>query len=186
MPPLETDRLVIRPMLEGDLAAVRAVLEPSGPDEEAATERYVRHGGLNAIVLQQLVQPPYGDRAVVLRSSGELIGLAGLTPAYGPFAQLRPVDENPPRPRPVSRFNPEVGLFYHLRADQRGRGYATEAARALVGHAFGPMNLARIVATTDHDNLASQAVMRHLGMRMHENALDEPAWFQAVGILDHP
>ena len=33
---------------------------------------------------------------------------------------------------------------------------------------------------------ASQAVMRHLGMRLHENALDEPDWFQLVGILENP
>ncbi len=73
-----------------------------------------------------------------------------------------------------------------MHPDHRGRGYATEAARALVDFAFGPMRLARIVATTEYDNGASQAVMRHLGMRMHENALDQPAWFQVVGILDNP
>jgi [ribosomal protein S5]-alanine N-acetyltransferase len=56
----------------------------------------------------------------------------------------------------------------------------------LVDFAFEQLRLARIVATTERDNAASQAVMRHLGMRMHENALDEPAWFQVVGILEHP
>jgi RimJ/RimL family protein N-acetyltransferase len=47
------------------------------------------------------------------------------------------------------------------------------------------MRLARIVATTERDNLASQAVMRHLGMRIHENARAEPDWFQVVGIAEN-
>lgn len=186
MPPLETERLVIRPFADGDLPALRAALEVVGAGAEAAVERYMRHGMLNATVLAELGQPPYGDRAVVLRATDELIGAAGLVPAFGPFDQLRPVDEQPPRSRPPAFHRPQVGLFYHVHPDHRGRGYATEAARALVEFAFGPMGLARIVATTERDNLASQAVMRHLGMRLHENALDEPEWFQLVGILENP
>jgi ribosomal-protein-alanine N-acetyltransferase len=185
MPPLETERLLIRPFTEGDLPAVLLVLESSGEAAMAAGERYVRHGALNAVVLAELRQPPYGDRAVVARATGELVALAGLVPAYGPFEQLRPADEHPARPRPPSLHRPEVGLFYHVRTDVRRRGYATEAALALVDFAFGPMRLARIVATTERDNVASQAVMRHLGMRIHENARAEPAWFQVVGILEN-
>lgn len=186
MPPLETERLLIRPFADGDLPALRAVLGVVGAGAEAAVERYLRHGVLNATVLTELGQPPYGDRGVVLRASGELIGVAGLVPAYGPFDQLRPVDEQPPRSRPVAFHRPQVGLFYHLHPDQRGHGYASEAARALVDFAFGSMHVAHVVATTERDNLASQAVMRHLGMRLHENALDEPDWFQLVGILENP
>ncbi|MDQ3870967.1 MAG: GNAT family N-acetyltransferase, partial [Chloroflexota bacterium] len=114
-----------------------------------------------------------------------LVAVAGLVPAYGPFDQLRPADEQPRQSRPPALHRPEVGLFYQVRLDLRGRGYATEAARALVDFAFGPMRLARIVATTDRDNLASQAVMRRLGMRIHENARDEPGWFQVVGVLEN-
>ena len=186
MPPLETERLLIRPFAEGDLPALLGVLEVVGAEAEAAVERYARHGALNATVLAELGQPPYGDRAVVLRTTDELVGAAGLVPAFGPFDQLRPVAEQPPRVRPAAFHRPEVGLFYHVHPDHRGRGYATEAARALVEFAFGPMRLARIVATTERDNLASQAVMQHLGMQLHENARDEPAWFQVVGILDNP
>ena len=63
------------------------------------------------------------------------------------------------------------------------RSFAAHAAPTAWG-ICGPMQLDHIVATTERDNLASQAVMRHLGMRMHENALDEPEWFQLVGILE--
>jgi RimJ/RimL family protein N-acetyltransferase len=66
----------------------------------------------------------------------------------------------------------------------RRRGYAREAARALIDHAFDQLRLRRVVATTSHDNTASQAVMRSLGMRIEHNPLPEPAWFQVVGVLE--
>ena len=184
MPPLTTERLLIRSFEDADLHLVAAILA-SDPND-AATERYVRHGVLNATVLAELGQPPLGDRAIVWRETGELIGLVGLVPAFGPFDQLRPVDEEPMIGRSAARNRIEIGLYYNVDARHRKQGIATEAAQALVEFAFDQLLLGRIVATTERDNLASQAVMRHLGMRMHENALPDPAWFQMVGILENP
>ena len=45
-------------------------------------------------------------------------------------------------------------------------------------------NLKRLVATTEYDNFASQAVMTKLGMRLERNPFPEPPWLQLVGILD--
>jgi ribosomal-protein-alanine N-acetyltransferase len=186
MPPLVTERLLIRPFAEADLPNVLEVLQRTDDEARAVTERYVRHGALNAIVLAELGQPPYGDRAVVLRATDRLVGICGLVPAFGPFEQLRPLDEEPRRLRARSLNRPEVGLYYEVHPDHRGRGYATEAARALVEFAFGELRVERIVATTERHNLPSQAVMRHLEMRMYENALDEPEWFQLIGVLQNP
>ena len=156
-------------------------------ETDEATERYVRHGGINAEVLADLMQPPIGDRAIELRSTGEVIGLAGLVPAYGPFDQLRPMDEPPQAAEPrATLYRIEIGLFYSVLPAHRRLGYASEAARALVDFAFDRLRLGRIVATTEHDNAGSQAVMRRLGMRMYQNALPEPAWFQVVGVAEHP
>lgn len=184
MPPLETDRLGIRPFQESDLAAVRAILEAD--EEDPAAERYVRHGGLNALVLADLMQPPIGDRAVELRSTGEVVGLAGLVPAYGPFDQLRPVGDTLTDEPQASLYRIEIGLYYAVHPTHRRQGFASEAARALIDFAFDRLRLGRVVATTEHDNAGSQAVMRRVGMRMHENALPEPAWFQVVGVAENP
>lgn len=184
MPPLTTERLLIRPFEDADLHPVAAILA-SDPND-AATERYVRHGGLNAAVLAELGQPPLGDRAILWRETGELIGLVGLVPAFGPFDQLRPVEVEAASSRTPTPNRIEIGLYYNVDAGYRKRGIATEAARALVDFAFEQLHLGRIIATTERDNLASQAVMRHLGMRMHENAVPDPAWFQIVGILENP
>lgn len=184
MPALETDRLRIRPFEDRDLEAVRAILEADQTDP--STERYVRHGALNAEVLASMMQPRLGDRAVELRATGEVIGLAGLVPAYAPFDQLRALDEaQTDEPQP-SLYRIEIGLYYAVHPTHRRQGYASEAARALVDFAFGRLQLGRIVATTERDNAGSQAVMRRLGMRMHANAQPEPAWFQVVGIAEHP
>jgi [ribosomal protein S5]-alanine N-acetyltransferase len=182
MLPLETERLLIRPFADGDLNAIAAILESAADD--AVTGRYVRHGGLNAAVLRDLGQPPLGDRAIVMRRTGDLIGLAGLVPAFGPFDQLRPLEEEPKRDMPPAPNRIEIGLYYRVAVKHRKRGIATETARALAAFAFERMHLGRIVATTERDNHASQAVMRRLGMRMHENARADPDWFQVVGVLE--
>ncbi|MBO3744237.1 GNAT family N-acetyltransferase [Actinoplanes flavus] len=57
----------------------------------------------------------------------------------------------------------EVEIGWHLHPEVWGQGYATEAAEAVLRDAFG-RGLARVVAVTDPDNHASQAVCRRLGM----------------------
>jgi RimJ/RimL family protein N-acetyltransferase len=111
-----------------------------------------------------------------LKTTHEVIGACGLVPSFGPFGQLEGGS---------TLYSPEVGLFYWFALEHRGCGYATEAARALIQFAFETLNLHRIVATTEFENAASQAVMRKLGMRVAHNPLPQPEWFQVVGILDN-
>ena len=76
----------------------------------------------------------------------------------------------------------ELGLFWAICPADQGKGYATEAARALVDHAFRAMTVARIIATTTHDNAASIAVMARLGMRIESYQYPHPG-LQVVGVL---
>jgi [ribosomal protein S5]-alanine N-acetyltransferase len=131
----------------------------------------------------QLHQPPYGERGIALRETGELVGMVGVVPSMGPFSQLPGFDGSAPE---GARFRPEVGLFWALAPQHRGNGYATEAAAAVIEFGFAELYLARIVATTTYDNEASIAVMRRLGMTIASNPLPEPSWFQVVGWLDAP
>ena len=50
--------------------------------------------------------------------------------------------------------------------------------------AFKQLLLKRIIATTEYTNVASQGVMRKIGMRVTRNPLTEPGWLQVVGVLD--
>jgi len=179
---LETDRLTIRAFAPEDGDTYSRLLDAAfGADSYgSADEKRVmfEYQVVADAGLALLHQPPYGDRAIVKRSSSEIIGSVGFAPCLMPFGQLPSFD-------PTPHFTNEVGLFWALFPEQWGHGYATEAAAAMIAHAFGTLRLRRIVATTEHDNTRSINVMRRLGMRLERNPHPEPAWFQTVGILDN-
>lgn len=186
MPPLETERLIIRPFVLDDFEAVDRVLSEAWqvPEEKRAEQRAVHERWLqwsveNYQALAGLRQPPYGDRAIVLKDGNELVGSVGLVPAFGPFGQLPGFPANSGSPC----FFPEVGMYWAVDPAYQGQGYATEAGRALIDYTFQHMNLGRIIATTEYSNERSVAVMRKLGMTILHNAQPEPEWFQIVGLL---
>lgn len=69
------------------------------------------------------------------------------------FAGLLQADEAPPN------------LVYGIRPDLCGRGLASEAARAVLDHALGPLGLPAVNADVDEPNAASVRVLEKLGMR---------------------
>ena len=189
LPALETERLVIRPFVLEDLAEAHRVLSDAWavpradqPAQLPARERWLRWAVENEAALAELSQPPFGDRAVVRRADGRLVGSVGLVPALGPFGQLPGF----PAHRGSRAWFLEAGLFWAIDPAHQGQGYATEAAGALIARAVAQFRLARLVATTEFDNASSLAVMRKLGMRILSNPEREPAWLQAVGVLEAP
>src|SRR5438046_2921294 len=77
IPQLETERLAIRPFAMGDLEDVCRLFASAGADAAASAgewEQWLRWTVLGYEQLSRLHQPPYGERAVVLRSTGVLIG----------------------------------------------------------------------------------------------------------------
>jgi RimJ/RimL family protein N-acetyltransferase len=60
---------------------------------------------------------------------------------------------------------PEVDLGYAFLPVWRGRGYAFEAARATLDHARDALGMARLLAITSPDNIASGALLEKLGLR---------------------
>ena len=83
--------------------------------------------------------------AVVLTDTGKVIG-------HALFSQLPPPDEE---------GTYEIGWIYHR--DYWGRGYAYEAAKALVDHGFRVIGLHKICAETI-DPVKSVGLMKKLGM----------------------
>jgi len=192
MPILETTRLVIRPFVMEDLLDVHRLLDIELHDAdlhadkmESMAERaaWLQWSVLNTVQLAKLYQPPYGDRAAVLKSSGQLVGACGFVPCLAPFGLLPGFGPADSSGRP-DRYSPEFGLFYAISPAHRRQGYATEAAQALVDYAFRRLHLKRVVATTDYDNLGSLGVMRKLGMRIEKNPRPEPPWLQVVGVVE--
>jgi len=194
VPPLETERLIIRPFTVDDLDDVHQLLDVDLHDanfgSEGATTRDERRKWLEWTVmnyeeLAKLYQPPYGDRAVTLKSTGQVIGACGYVPSFGPFGQLPAFRSDVADSVAERLFVPEFGLFYAFSPAFQRQGYATEAAKALIDYAFGQLNLRRIVATTSYDNAGSIGVMRKLGMQIERNPYADPPWFQVVGFLEN-
>jgi ribosomal-protein-alanine N-acetyltransferase len=82
MPTLGTERLHIREFTLDDLPYI--FLIPEGDERLEWLEWNVA----NPCQLARLYQPSYGNRAVTLRETGEIIGVVGLVPAWGPFHTL--------------------------------------------------------------------------------------------------
>jgi RimJ/RimL family protein N-acetyltransferase len=182
MQSLDTDRLTIRQLVESDLSAVAHLLDACfGDAPRAHRAHWLAWTVRNYEQLAMLRQPPYGDYAVTLRG-GAVIGAVGLVPSFGPFDRL-PSLRARLKVEPTGRFQPELGLFWAIAPAHRRQGYATEATSALADFAFRELKAERLVATTEHDNAASIAVMRRIGMTVERNPEPEPAWFQTVGVL---
>jgi RimJ/RimL family protein N-acetyltransferase len=81
---------------------------------------------------------------VVLREEGQLIGHMVFHPWFAPRTY-------------------EIGWVFH--SGYQGRGYATEAALALLDYGFRELGLHRIIATCQPENPASYRVMEKIGMR---------------------
>jgi RimJ/RimL family protein N-acetyltransferase len=92
--------------------------------------------------------------AVDLRATGELVGHLTLivTPEHR---------------------QGEIGFIFH--PDHQGKGYATEATRALLAHAFEHYGLHRVCGRLEPRNEASARVLEKLGMR-REAHLIENEW----------
>ena len=186
MPILHTERLTIRPFTPDDLHPYHHINTAVGwidQNQTAAANLQARRDWLDWTIrnydqLARLYQPPYGDRAVVLKTTNQLIGSCGLVPLLMPFGQLPSFGR-----QKDSLSSTEMGLFWIIDPAHQGQGYATEAAAALIRYAFDELRLHRILATTEYTNLASAAVMRRLGMTVEQNPYPDPPWLQVVGIL---
>jgi len=144
---LETERLTLRQFTDDDADAIFAIIGdpiamqyyPRSFSREDAAEWIERN-------LRRYVNDEYGLLAVVLKSSGKVIGDCGLS---WQLADGEPVLE----------------LGYHLRRDHWGQGYATEAARACMDYAFRELMVEKLVSLISSENRPSRRVAERNGMR---------------------
>ena len=75
-------------------------------------------------------------------------------------------------------------LGYAVAADHWGHGFATDAVNTMLDFAFGSLDLHRITAAIGPDNLASQAVVEHLGFTregvLRDHVFTNGAWRDSV------
>lgn len=188
MPVLESDRLILRPFLLQDLPDIYRILDVEAGQEPrtlAERETWLRWTISCYTEYARLLQFPFGDRAVVLRQTGEMIGIAGFVPCVDTYNQI-PGLQHSANERIPAMTSAEVGLFWAVTPLYRLQGIASEAAALLADFAFARFDLERIIATTAYENTASIGVMRRLGMSIERNPHEEPPWLQVVGVLKNP
>jgi len=145
---LETERLLLREFVPGDVDALAAVLS------DAETMRYypavLDRAGVAAWIernRRRYADPGHGLWAMILISSGELIGDCGLS-----RQNVDGIDE--------------IEIGYHVRRDMWGRGYAPEAARACQEYGFDRLGANKLISLIRPENLPSRRVAEKTGLTL--------------------
>jgi RimJ/RimL family protein N-acetyltransferase len=181
IPTLETERLIIRELTMDDLESINNVLNKSFGWEIPISERqrWLQWTVLGYEMFSMLDQPHYGERAIVLKATGEIIGAVGIVPYLDTFNKITAFNRAPDFPA-----TSEVGLFWAIDPAHQRNGYAPEAAHALMEYLFHHEKLGRIIATTSYENLPSQKVMEKLGMTIQRLEEPQPPDQFVVGVLE--
>jgi len=146
---LETERLLLRPMLQSDFDALLLIF--TDPNVIAA----FNHPPFTREQMQRWLQRNlghqnefgYGLFSVILKETGELIGDCGLE-------QMDDMNA--------------AELGYDFRSDFWNQGYATEAASAVRDYAFDGLHLPHLISLIRVGNLASKRVAEKVGMTLVE------------------
>ena len=183
IPTLESKRMIIRELTMDDLETIHRILNKSfGANIPLESrKRWLQWTVLGYEMFAAIGQPHYGERGIALKDADELIGAIGIVPYIDQFGRVAAFNRHPEAPATA-----EVGLFWAIDPPHQGKGYATEAAHSMVDYLFTHKKLGRIIATTGYDNLASQAVMRKLGMTVEHIEPPHPPDLFVVGVLENP
>jgi ribosomal-protein-alanine N-acetyltransferase len=163
----ETERLLLREMLEEDEAALFEL------DSDPEVHRYLGNQPVKnieqirlviAFIRQQYEDNGIGRWAVIEKSSGQFVGWAGLKL----FREQVNGHEN------------FYELGYRFMKKHWGKGFATESAKAIVDYGFHTLEQKELFAMTDVNNAASKKVLEKAGFTHIEtfNFNEEPTdWF---------
>jgi RimJ/RimL family protein N-acetyltransferase len=147
--PVVTDRLVLRREVPADAEAIHAYRNLP------QVHRYLPHGEIEVDVIRDRIENVWSGP---FEKDGDVLGLAVEERDTG-----RLVGDVVLFWRNVEHRGGELG--YALDPAFTGRGYATEAGRALLALGFDGYDMHRITARLDARNLPSARVLERLGMR---------------------
>lgn len=165
---LETPRLILRELVPEDREALALVLSDS------VTMRYYpapydRHGVENWIARNRARYAADGHSlwGLILKANDELIGDCGLI-------------------KQVVEGVDEIEIGYHLRRDHWGKGFATEAARAVRDYGFAKLSVHRLISLIRPENWPSRRVAERNGMKLWKEVVwrDLPHCVYAISRSD--
>lgn len=146
---ITTERLRLRSWRDSDLAPFAALnADPRVMEHYPCPLDAAESNRQAARIRDRMAEQGFGLWAVEVPGAADFIGYVGLA-----------------APGFASHFTPCVEIGWRLAFDQWGKGYATEAATAVLDHAFGPLGLDEVVSFTTPGNRRSRRVMERIGMR---------------------
>ena len=157
-PILTTERLRLRQMSHADAEAIIAIF--GAPESLRFSNQPPTDTPEKAVALIDWLNSLYETQrgvqwGITLHDEDSLIGHCG---TYG-----------------WDRENRHIDLGYHIAPSHWGRGYATEAAQAVIRWSFDHLNLHRIQADCTDGHLASERVLLKCGFEV-EGLWRESCW----------
>lgn len=159
----ETERLVLRREIPGDRAvwlehmnSPEVMAHLGGPAQPEQVARSFER--------MALAELPF--LLVARKADGLLVGKCGLSRIETPHAP--------------GALQGRLQIGWTIRADCWGKGYAREAAGAMIDHAFAGLGADALFGQTSQANLRSWRLMEHLGMiRRPDLEYDDPDYSAA-------
>ena len=157
----ETERLILREFVESDWSEVHAYSSDErlvyylnwGPNTEQDTKQFVEH----ALRHQQCEPRTLYEVVIVLKETDEVVGNGSV--------------------RAMCQRHREGEVHCIIRRDRWGRGYGTEAIRALTAFAFDTLELHRVFSAIDPEDVATARVFERIGYT-REGHLREHKWLK--------
>ena len=154
---LTSERLILRRWRDEDLDPLFAINgDPESMRYFAATMNRAESDAWAARLRAHFAEHGWGKWVLAERGGADFVGVVGLMTI--PWQ---------------ASFTPAIEIGWRIAPGFRRMGYAEEAARLVLGHAFGALALEQIFAFTVPGNAASWKLMEKLGMT-------------AAGEFDHP
>lgn len=179
MRPLVTEHLRLRSVASDECDTVYRILVQELEEAVFTREAFDAEVQFDRSLAQQPLGQSFGRPAIYLKADKRYIGYCLLLP------RLCTPEERAlytVLPRTSSRLNAiEAEIGWAISDQYRSRGYATEAATALIEYGFRELHLPRIVAFTECSNRASMKVMQKLGMRIGQH----PGTGAVAGLLEN-
>lgn len=149
---LNTDRLHLRPCQTDDLDSLHELWSETHVRQFLFDDRPIHREEARSLIDASTINfthHGYGLWLYFEHRSDQIIGFAGLLHAL----------QGPP------------SLIFGTRPQLWGRGYATEAASAVLRYAFDKLGIQRVVADVDQPNEASIRLLERLGMSQTRRAI---------------
>lgn len=151
---IETDRLILRPLLESDFEALKSIW--GDPETMAFYAEPYSDERIKEVLTKQITtyeNNGYGLFAVLEKSSDSLIGDCGIT--------IQDIDGTK-----------EFEIGYHFKKQFWGNGYAAEAATAVKRYGFEELKIEKLCSYMDSTHKQSRRVAEKVGMRLEREYLN--------------